>query len=155
VLYNTVMKALTFAAITITTTAAGVCQVPPGEILFTDRKWCASALLQQLGSSGSLFGEKRRYVILDGHRPTGHTATRISHFMKSLMEKNIDFFRPVKLSDSNNNNNNFIYIAPLKTMFTKCSTESQSKTSGIAINQYYILKLFYIAVHFQLQPWLR
>jgi len=38
----------------------------------------------------------------------------------------------------NDNNNNFIYIAPLKTMFTKCSTESQSKTSGIAKKQYYI-----------------
>jgi len=37
-----------------------------------------------------------------------------------------------------NNNNNLIYIAPLKTIFTKCSTESQCKTSGIARNQYYI-----------------
>jgi len=36
------------------------------------------------------------------------------------------------------NNNNFIYIAPLKTMFTKCSTESQGKTNGIVRNRYNI-----------------
>jgi len=43
-----------------------------------------------------------------------------------------------KLKSSNYNN--FINIAPLKTMFTKCSTESQRKTNGRARNQYYILK---------------
>jgi len=32
-----------------------------------------------------------------------------------------------------NNNNKFIYIAPLKTMFT----QSQSKTSGIAFKSIY------------------
>jgi len=33
-----------------------------------------------------------------------------------------------KESGDNNNNNNFINIAPLKTEFTKCSTENQGKT---------------------------
>jgi len=40
--------------------------------------------------------------------------------------------------NNNNNNTNFIYIAPLKTMFTKCSTESQGKTNRIVRNKYNI-----------------
>jgi len=37
-----------------------------------------------------------------------------------------------------NNNNYFIYKASLKTMFTKCFTESQGKTNGIVRNKYNI-----------------
>jgi len=48
--------------------------------------------------------------------------------------------------DNNNNNNSFIYIAPLKTMFTKCSAESQGKTNGIVRNKY-IIKKKYIYIY--------
>jgi len=40
----------------------------------------------------------------------------------------------------NNNNNNYIYIAPLKTKFTKCSTESQGKANRMVRYKYKNLK---------------